>query len=82
MIRAYCGLRPYTPDNLPIISSVDAVPGFYIATGHEGEGQSMAPITGRLISQMVTGQKPDVDVGELALHRFSSHDGPVRSLGL
>ncbi len=70
VIRMYAGLRPHTPDNLPIISEADGVPGFYIATGHEGEGQSLAPITGRLIAEMITGKQPDLPIGELSLSRF------------
>jgi len=72
VIRIYAGLRPYTPDNLPIISAVDEVEGFYIAAGHEGEGQSMAPITGRLVTQMITGEPPDVPIEELSLSRFGA----------
>lgn len=54
-IRAYAGLRPWTADHLPIISEVDEVPGFYIAAGHEGDGISLAAVTGKLMSQMVEG---------------------------
>nr|MBC7243847.1 FAD-binding oxidoreductase [Chloroflexota bacterium] len=69
-IRIYAGLRPYTPDLLPIIDGVEEVPGFYIAAGHEGEGITMGPITGKLISQMITGQKLDLPVEQLSLSRF------------
>ena len=70
-IRMYAGLRPYTPDLLPIIDEADEVPGFYIAAGHEGEGITMGPITGKLISQMITGQELDLPVEELSLSRFA-----------
>jgi sarcosine oxidase subunit beta len=69
-IRIYTGLRPYTPDRLPIIAEADAVRGFYVAAGHEGAGICLAPITGKLISQMITGQKTDLPVGELSLSRW------------
>ena len=71
LIRAYAGLRPYSPDNLPIISEAGTIEGFYVATGHEGEGQGMAPITGKLVAQMITGQKPDLPLGDLSLSRFT-----------
>jgi glycine/D-amino acid oxidase-like deaminating enzyme len=70
-IRIYAGLRPYTPDLLPIIHEADEVRGFYIAAGHEGEGITMGPITGQLISQMITGQQPDLAVEQLSLSRFA-----------
>ncbi|MBC7261131.1 MAG: FAD-binding oxidoreductase [Chloroflexi bacterium] len=70
-IRMYAGLRPYTPDLLPIIDEADEVPGFYIAAGHEGEGITMGPITGKLMSQMITGQELDLPVEELSLSRFA-----------
>lgn len=74
-IRSWAGLRPYTPDMLPIIGPVDEVEGFYVATGHEGLGITMGPITGRLIAQLITGQEPDVPVGKLSLSRFDDKGG-------
>lgn len=67
-VRAYAGCRPFMPDHLPVISPVEEIPGLYIATGHEGDGISMAPMTGELIAEMVTGQKPSMDI---APYRFS-----------
>jgi glycine/D-amino acid oxidase-like deaminating enzyme len=77
-IRIYAGLRPYTPDLLPIIDEADEVPGFYIAAGHEGEGITMGPITGKLISQMITGQELDLPVEELSLSRFAQVESSVQ----
>lgn len=53
MIRTYTGFRPWTEDHLPIISSVEKVPGFYIAAGHEGDGISLATVTGKLVEELV-----------------------------
>ena len=61
-IRSYAGIRPFVPDHLPLISGVDGVPGFYIAAGHEGDGISMAPMTGRLIAEMLAGETPYMDM--------------------
>ncbi len=52
-IRSYAGLRPWSPDHLPLIGPVEAVPGFYLAAGHEGSGISLAPVTGRLIADWI-----------------------------
>ena len=42
VIRSYSGLRPYTPDHMPIVSGTP-VEGFYIAAGHEGDGIGLFP---------------------------------------
>jgi glycine/D-amino acid oxidase-like deaminating enzyme len=55
VIRSYAGLRPWSPDHLPLIGPVQSIPGFYLATGHEGAGIGLAPITGKLISNWLTG---------------------------
>ena len=72
-IRTWAGLRPYTPDLLPIIGPVEELEGFYMAAGHEGIGVTEGPITGKLISQMLTGADLDVPVDELSLSRFFSN---------
>jgi sarcosine oxidase subunit beta len=69
IIRSYAGLRPFTPDHLPIISETE-VPGFYVAAGHEGDGIGLSLITGKLISQMICGEQPAVTTEPLKLSRF------------
>jgi len=70
VIRAYAGLRPYVEDYMPIISKVDEVPGFYIAAGHEGDGIGLSPLTGKLISQMITGEETILPIDTLSIDRF------------
>jgi len=55
VIRSYAGLRPWSPDHLPLIGPVQSVPGFYLATGHEGAGIGLAPVSGKLIADWVAG---------------------------
>ncbi len=69
-IRAYAGIRPWVVDHLPIVSEVEEVPGFYIAGGHEGDGISMAPITGRMITQLVSGKPTDFNIDRLKFSRY------------
>jgi len=57
VIRSYAGLRPWSPDHLPLIGPWAQVPGFYVAAGHEGAGIGLAPVTGRLITDWITGAK-------------------------
>jgi len=72
VIRTYAGLRPWTSDNLPIISHVDEVPGFYVAAGHEGDGISLSAITGKVLSEMILEKETSIDIEPLKLSRFKS----------
>jgi len=71
VIRSYAGLRPYTPDHLPIVSRVPTVPGLYVAAGHEGDGIGLAPITGKVISEMILGKPTSIATEPLQLDRFN-----------
>jgi glycine/D-amino acid oxidase-like deaminating enzyme len=54
VIRSYAGLRPWSPDHLPFIGPT-GIPGLLLATGHEGAGIGLAPVTGQLIAGWITG---------------------------
>ena len=58
---AWAGLRPWLPDHLPAIGPSAAVPGLWVATGHEGAGVGLGPVTGVLLAQLYTGEPPIVD---------------------
>lgn len=70
-IRTYAGLRPFSPDHLPLIGPVDGAEGFYVATGHEGAGIGLAPATGQLIAQWITNQPLDFPADWFAPSRFT-----------
>ncbi|MFI2666886.1 NAD(P)/FAD-dependent oxidoreductase [Micromonospora carbonacea] len=70
VIRSFAGLRPWTPDNKPIVGAVRERPGYILATGHEGEGIGLAPITAELVAGCVLGDVPD-DLSAEALAAFS-----------
>lgn len=70
IIRTYAGVRPYVKEHLPLITDVKGVPGYYIAAGHEGDGISMAPTTGQLIAEIVTGETPHMDVKPFSYSRY------------
>jgi glycine/D-amino acid oxidase-like deaminating enzyme len=59
--RAWVGFRPATPDALPLIGAWPAMPGVWVATGHEGLGITMAPGTADLVVAAITGRAPPVD---------------------
>ncbi|NLZ53912.1 MAG: FAD-binding oxidoreductase [Thermoanaerobacteraceae bacterium] len=72
IIRSFSGLRPYTPDGLPILGKVPRIQGFYMAAGHEGDGIALSAITGRLLCEVITNGRPliDIDMNKLSLERF------------
>ncbi|MFI1769049.1 NAD(P)/FAD-dependent oxidoreductase [Streptomyces sp. NPDC020800] len=71
-IRVYCGFRPYLPDHLPAIGEDPRAPGLLHACGHEGAGIGLAPVTGLLVAQILTGIEPAVDPAPLRPDRFAS----------
>lgn len=71
-MRAYRGFRPYLPDHLPAIGEDPRVPGLFHACGHEGAGIGLAPGTGLLIAQALTGEKTDMDLAPFRPDRFEA----------
>jgi glycine/D-amino acid oxidase-like deaminating enzyme len=67
---AWAGLRPWLPDGLPAIGTVGAVAGLWLATGHEGAGVALGPVTGRLVAQLYAGEAPVVDPAPFSPDRF------------
>ncbi|MFE6051029.1 NAD(P)/FAD-dependent oxidoreductase [Kitasatospora sp. NPDC056446] len=70
VMRAYRGFRPYLPDHLPAIGADPRVAGLYHACGHEGAGIGLAPATGLLISEQLTGKQPELDLTPFRADRF------------
>jgi D-hydroxyproline dehydrogenase subunit beta len=69
---AWVGFRPWLPDHLPAIGPVSAVPGLWIATGHEGAGIALGPITGRVLAGALCGEPPPLDLAPFAPDRFAA----------
>jgi sarcosine oxidase subunit beta len=69
-IRSFAGLRPFTPDGLPILGPAPGIPGLFIASGHEGDGIALSPITGLLMAELLTEREPRVSLDGLGLDRF------------
>ncbi|MER5376607.1 FAD-binding oxidoreductase [Streptomyces sp. NPDC002553] len=70
-MRTYLGFRPYMPDHLPAVGPDPRVPGLFHACGHEGAGIGLAPATGRLIAQVMTGKAPTLDLAPFRPDRFA-----------
>jgi glycine/D-amino acid oxidase-like deaminating enzyme len=57
----WAGMIDTTPDAIAVISPVEALPGFYLATGFSGHGFGIAPAAARLAADLITGDPPLVD---------------------
>lgn len=68
--KAWSGLRPCSPDGLPYIGRFNHFSNLTAATGHAMLGISLAPITGKLVSEILSGEKPRVDISLLKPERF------------
>ncbi|MBT2523082.1 FAD-dependent oxidoreductase [Arthrobacter sp. ISL-28] len=68
--QPWTGLRPMTPDGLPIIGPLPRKPRVLVATGHAMLGISLAPPTGQLIAELATGQTSAASRASLAADRF------------
>ena len=64
------GWRPMTYDSLPIIGRVPALNNALLATGHNMLGVTLAPVTGRLIAELVSGCTPHVPIDAFSANRF------------
>jgi D-amino-acid dehydrogenase len=57
-----CGLRPVSPDGMPYIGKSNTYKNFTIATGHAMMGWSIGPATGKLVSEIISDQKPSLNL--------------------
>ncbi len=69
-IETWRGLRPCTPDGLPFLGRSPAFENLTVAAGHAMIGISLGPVTGKLVSQVITGRTPSVDLEPLRVDRF------------
>ena len=71
LIRSFSGLRPATADGKPIIGEAPGKKGFITAAGHEGDGIALAPVTGKIVADLIAGTTSTLPVAELAPDRFA-----------
>lgn len=69
VLEEWFGWRPMTPDGLPVIDRSPAMSNVLIAAGHNMLGLSMAPATGKLIAELLTGAAPHLDPAPYAVKR-------------
>ena len=65
----WAGLRPGTPDQLPILGAT-STPGYFIASGHFRDGILLAPITAKVMADVVTGKPSELNLSAFSPARF------------
>jgi D-amino-acid dehydrogenase len=70
LLEIWRGLRPLTPDGLPIIGRSQKWKNLIIATGHGMQGIALGPVTGKIVAQLTCRETPCVDVADLGVARF------------
>jgi D-amino-acid dehydrogenase len=69
-VPVWRGLRPCSPDGLPYLGRAPAYSNLSVATGHAMMGLSLGPITGQIMSAIVSGEKPPIDIALLSPDRY------------
>ncbi len=70
-VAPWCGLRPCSPDGLPYLGRTGKFSNVVIATGHAMMGLSLGPITGRVAAELLSGEKPSIDLSLLNPDRYA-----------
>ena len=70
LVEIWRGLRPCTPDGLPILGAGGKWENLILAAGHAMVGMSLGPVTGEIVAQLACGDTPDFDLELLAPERF------------
>ena len=70
MIEIWRGMRPCTPDGLPLLGRPESLANLTVAAGHAMIGVSLAPVTGKLVSEIVCGEEPGIDLALTRPERF------------
>lgn len=69
-IEEWYGWRPMTPDDLPMIGRAPGLDNLVLATGHGMLGVSLSAVTGLLVSEIITGRAPSLDIAACSPQRF------------
>ncbi len=70
--RVWAGLRPMTPDNLPIMGTVRGLPGLDLLTGHGRSGMTYGPASALALAEVILHGSTDIPIAPLSLDRFSA----------
>jgi glycine oxidase len=73
VLEDWAGLRPGTPDSLPILGET-SLPGYFVATGHFRDGILLAPATAQIMGRVVTGRPASFDLAPFSVERFAKRE--------
>ncbi|MCD6317892.1 FAD-binding oxidoreductase [Candidatus Aerophobetes bacterium] len=71
IMNAWAGLHADTPDCQAILGEVSGMEGVYLACGFSGHGFMHSPAVGKIIAELIFGEKPFLDISSLSPDRFS-----------
>jgi glycine oxidase len=71
LVKSWAGLRPGTPDDLPILGETDTR-NIFIAAGHFRNGILLAPATARVMADLIAGKTPEIDLRSFSAGRFTT----------
>jgi D-amino-acid dehydrogenase len=66
------GLRPFSPDRLPVMGPAPGYENIFLCTGHGPSGLQLGPFSGRLVAGLVMGELPTIDIEPFSAERFQS----------
>ena len=76
-LEIWSGFRPCTPDSLPFLGRAEPYRNLAIACGHGHIGLGLAPVSGKLIAQLLQGEQPDMDLAPFRIGRHRGRRGPA-----
>lgn len=73
LLRSFAGVRTAVIDGLPLVGRIPGLENGYVATGFEGDGICLGPVTGKSIVQLICGEVPDIELKSFDPARFGSY---------
>jgi sarcosine oxidase subunit beta len=74
IVRQWGGSYNMSPDHQPIISKASNIHNFYMACGFSGHGFMLDPMTGLLMTELILGLEPTIDLKDLSIDRFKDQE--------
>jgi len=71
VVRQWAGSYDMTPDAQPILGPAPEIEGYYYSVGFSGHRFMLAPMTGKLLAQVIVGEQPDIPIDRLGSDRFA-----------
>jgi glycine oxidase len=68
--RMWSGLRPFSPDELPLLGQIGELENLFVGTGHFRAGLQMSPATGTILADLLTDTEPSISLNGLRADRF------------